>query len=248
MTHFLTRRRLAPLLLPVLIVGLARCSPTSTEGTPGGGGGGGGGGTPVRLNITGQPGNIAVGTTFSPPVRVVVADANFLAVTSSSAPVTLTAIGSTAGALQGITTRFAASGTAVMTDITLDSAGSYRLIATSPGLISDTSDQFLVLPVTSDTVTIEVGSDTAINQVMFRSRRNQTSNPAVDTIAVGGAVRWLWQGTLAHGVLINAPPVIYTSGNFTAPATTFLTINTAGTYSYVCSVHGSAMNGRIVVR
>jgi len=236
------------MLVFILLVGvLSRCTPTVTEGTPGGGGGGGGS-TAVRLNITGQPGSITVGVPFSPPVRVVVADANFLAVTTSSAPVTLTAIGSTTAPLVGLTTRNAASGTAVMSGLTMDTAGTYRVIASSPGLISDTSDQFAVVPVANDTVTVEVGSDTATDQVIFRSRRNHSVNPAVDTIAAGSAVRWLWQGSLMHGVVINAPPVIYSSGNLTAPNTTLLIINTTGTYSYLCSVHGALMTGRIVVR
>lgn len=248
MTQIAMGRRLAPLLVPVLLVALARCTPTVTAPPSGGGGGGGGGHAAARLNITGQPSAIAVGQIISPPVRVVVADSNFLAVTTSNAPVTLSVIGSSTPPVVGIATRNAANGTAVMSGITIDSVGVYQFVATSPGLISDTSDQFVVSGVTNDTVTVEVGSDTATDERVFRSQRNRSVNPAVDTIPVGGAVHWLWKGNLTHGILINVPPVIYTSGDFTAPKELFLTINTAGNYDFICSVHGSLMSGRIVVR
>ena len=245
MRRILIGRRLAAGLTAALAaVAMLRCTPETTEGNPGGGGGGGGP-TAARLNFTQQPGTVARGQSFSPPVRVVVADSDFVAVTGSSAPVTLSAIN---GTLLGTTTRNASNGTAVMSDIRIDTAGAYTLVATSPGLIPDTSDQFFVLPLTVDTITIEVGSDTASSQILFRSRRNHTVNPAVDTIAVGGTVRWLWQGNLTHGVLINTGTVIYDSGAFTAPHAEYLTFNTADTYQFICSQHGNLMNGRIVVR
>lgn len=243
-------RRLAPALYGlVLIGGLARCGePTITENS---GGGGGGGGTPaaVRLNITGQPSTTDVGTPISPPVRVVVADSNFLAVTSSSAPVTVRAIGSTNAPLVGTLTRNAVSGTAVMTGVEIDSVGSYRIIAESPGLISDTSDQFLVGLAIQNIDTVQIGStaaDTAL-QIVFRSQRNNTSNPAIDTIRVNGTIHWSWLGTRRHGVLINNGGLVYDSGEFQAPKELTLSIPTAGTYAYVCSVHGASMSGLIVV-
>ncbi len=241
------RRSGAALTAMLAAAALTRCSPTVTDDGSGGGGGGGGK-VAARVNITGQPSPITVGQTFSPAVRVVVADSDNFAITTSTAPVTISAFGSTTAPVAGTTTRNAVEGTAVMTGITIDTAGLYRLVATSPGLIPDTSDQFAVLPVNANTVTVEIGSDTAVNQVLFRSRRNHTVNPAIDTIAVGSTIKWIWLGNLSHGVLINAPPVIYSNGPSAAPDTAFLTINAAGTYNYLCSVHGNLMTGRIVVR
>lgn len=243
------RRRLAPMLYGLALIGaVTRCGePTVTE-NPGGGGGGGGGPMAVRLNITGQPTNVAVGQVISPPVRVVVADSDFLAITSSSAPVTVSAIGTSNAPLEGTLTRNAESGTALMSGLTIGSVGTYRIIATSPGLISDTSDQFLVVGAGADTVTVDVGSATAADQRIFRSRRNLTINPAVDTIVAGGTIRWVWQGNLMHGIFLNAPPIVYISGNFTAPNEADFSISTPGTYAYVCSVHGAPMSGVLVVR
>lgn len=242
-------RRLTPILYGLALIGaVARCSdPTVTE-NPGGGGGGGGGTVARRVHVTGQPTDVAAGQVISPPVRVVIADSNFVAVTSSSAPVTVSAIGTTAAPLQGTLTRNVESGTALMTDLSINSVGTYRIIATSPGLISDTSDQFQVVAAGSDTVTVDVGSATAADQRIFRSRHNLSINPAVDTIVAGGTIHWVWQGNLMHGVLLNAPPLVYISGNFTAPNEADFSISAPGTYAYVCSVHGALMSGVIVVR
>jgi plastocyanin len=83
--------------------------------------------------------------------------------------------------------------------------------------------------------------------VQFVSRHNGTSNPAVDTVAVGDLVTWQWSGTMPHDVRwIDAPgqpdsPVLTGSGTFTA------TFAAPGTYHYDCSLHGNAMTGTLVV-
>lgn len=85
----------------------------------------------------------------------------------------------------------------------------------------------------------------------FRSAHNGTQNPAVDTIAVGATVTWAWNAAGSHSIQSTGQPpetflnsVVMSSAN----STYSVTFNTAGTYSYDCAVHGSAMSGRIVVR
>ena len=91
------------------------------------------------------------------------------------------------------------------------------------------------------TATVDVGVG-----ILFRSARNLSSNPAVDTIAVGGTVTWAFAGGNHNVQSVGSPSftssVAPTAGNYP------FTFNAAGTYLYECVVHGSGMSGRIVVR
>jgi plastocyanin len=90
-----------------------------------------------------------------------------------------------------------------------------------------------------------------LGNLFFTSDRNNSTNPAVDTVALGGSVSWTWgnTGIAEHSVRSLGTP------SFTSSATklgngqnyTFTFIG-AGTYNYDCAVHGSQMTGRIVVR
>jgi plastocyanin len=98
-----------------------------------------------------------------------------------------------------------------------------------------------------------VGSVTVGNngQIVFISAHNGTTNPAIDTVAVGATVTWTWstnQG-ISHSVqsqgstTFASSPIV--SGNGQTYAVTF---TAPGTYQYDCAVHGTAMTGTIVVR
>jgi len=91
----------------------------------------------------------------------------------------------------------------------------------------------------------------AVGNIFFRSNRNNTSNPAVDTVAVNGTVTWTWVNTgpephsvqSTGGTSFTSSDIQSGSGveyQFQFPA--------AGTYTYNCAVHGSSMTGRVVVR
>jgi plastocyanin len=106
-----------------------------------------------------------------------------------------------------------------------------------------------VLPVPPPaSIAISVGND------FFRSNRNQTTGPAVDTLAVGGTATWTWVATaVAHNATSNPPPGFASSPTQGAGATYSVNFSTAGTYRYYCTIHASAastggMIGRIVVR
>lgn len=92
--------------------------------------------------------------------------------------------------------------------------------------------------------------DITVGNIFFRSVRNGTQNPAVDTIAAGSTITWAWNAAGSHSIRSTGTPAIFRNsvvmGN--AGDTYSVTFNTPGTYTYDCSVHGSAMTGRIVVQ
>ena len=89
-----------------------------------------------------------------------------------------------------------------------------------------------------------------VGNIFFKSNRNNT-DPAVDTVAVGGTVTWTWvqTGLESHSVRSLPPPGFTSSVTKVGNGQTYsFTFPTAGTYQYDCAVHGSQMTGRIVVR
>ena len=83
--------------------------------------------------------------------------------------------------------------------------------------------------------------------ISYTSNQNATSDPAVDTIGVGGTVSWSGLGTNnEHFVRSTGIPTFTTQ---TVSAATYqFTFNTVGTYTYDCTIHTSGMTGRVVVR
>ena len=91
------------------------------------------------------------------------------------------------------------------------------------------------------TAAVSVGDD------FFKSGRNLTTNPAVDTVAIGGTVTWTFIGAVSHSVQSIGSPS-FSSGPIQLTGTYALVFNTVGTYTYNCIVHGNAMTGTVVVR
>ncbi|HEU5184273.1 MAG TPA: hypothetical protein VFU01_06875 [Gemmatimonadaceae bacterium] len=89
--------------------------------------------------------------------------------------------------------------------------------------------------------TIRVGSG-----IQYVSAHNGTSNPAVDTVAVGDTVTWTWRGDLPHSVRA-AGGAFAGSPTFTGNGTHRVAFTTPGVYQYDCREHGNLMTGRIVV-
>jgi len=90
-----------------------------------------------------------------------------------------------------------------------------------------------------------------VGNIFFRSNRNGTNNPAVDTVAVNGTVTWTWVSTFT------TPHTVESTGATTFTSSALLTGNgktyafdftQAGTYTYTCAEHPNQMTGRIVVR
>lgn len=95
----------------------------------------------------------------------------------------------------------------------------------------------------------------SVGNTFFRSARNATQNPAVDTIAVGGTVTWTWvTGASNHNIISTGTLTFLNEGSsgttFSAPHSASRILNVAGTYEYHCSIHGTVsagMRGRIIV-
>jgi plastocyanin len=102
---------------------------------------------------------------------------------------------------------------------------------------------------TPTSISITVGND------FFSSNRNQSTSPAVDTVAVGGEATWTWvsTGTVTHNVTPTGSPILTGSGNQQQPFSHSFTFTAPGTYRYYCSLHAistatTGMVGRIVVQ
>ena len=91
----------------------------------------------------------------------------------------------------------------------------------------------------------------SVGNILFRSNRNTTTNPAVDTVAVNGTVTWSWVGTgsVTHSVLSQESPQFMSSGLLTGNGESHsFQFVAPGTYQYTCAAHPGQMTGRVVVR
>jgi plastocyanin len=91
----------------------------------------------------------------------------------------------------------------------------------------------------------------SVGNIYFKSAHNGSKNAAVDTIAAGGSVTWIWDAQGSHSIQsTGTPPGIFrNSVVMDAHNSTYtVTLNNPGTYPYQCAVHGAAMTGVIVVQ
>jgi plastocyanin len=74
--------------------------------------------------------------------------------------------------------------------------------------------------------------------------RDNAFSPASRTVAVGTTVTWTWRGSNAHDVYFENGETsgAKTSGSYSRQ------FSAAGTYDYICTVHGAAMSGQVVVQ
>lgn len=90
-------------------------------------------------------------------------------------------------------------------------------------------------------------SGATFGNTFFKSNKNGTDDPAVDTVTAGSA--FLWTGTGGtHTVRSQGSPSFDDSGNLSGAGAEYtFTFDTPGTYQYDCGIHGGSMTGRIVV-
>jgi plastocyanin len=161
----------------------------------------------------------------------------------------------------GVNVLWAATGAtlsapAVPTDASGVSAVNVTLGTTAgPITITATADGLTGSPLTFNAtaaaqVSVPPTADVALGDIFFVSLHNGSSNPAVDTVAVGGTVTWTWGPTAALPHSVESSPPNFTSSPIQTGAgkTYQFTFTTPGTYQYDCAVHGTQMTGRIVVR
>jgi plastocyanin len=97
----------------------------------------------------------------------------------------------------------------------------------------------------SGQIAVPLTAGVSVDDFFFRSVLNLTMNPAIDTIAVGGTITWTFGGQ-SHSVESTGDPA-FPSGPIQTGGTLQRTFNAAGTYEYICILHGG-MTGRVVVR
>ena len=133
-----------------------------------------------------------------------------------------------------------ASGNAQRTVTIGATSGSVTITATSTGLTGSP----VTFQATSYDAAVTVGPG-----IQFKSVRNATSNPALDTIPVGGTVLWTWApNSLSHSVHSTGVPS-FTSSGIQTSGTYSNTFTAIGNYAYDCIVHPAPqMTGLIVVK
>jgi plastocyanin len=144
-----------------------------------------------------------------------------------------------------------------MSDVT-DPAGISSVLVTlgataGPVTISAVADGLNGSPTTFNATAEAIPTQALVRvgNVFFTSARNGSSNPAVDTVAVGSDVAWVWGNTdqVSHSVRSLGSPGFSSSAVQTGSGKSHVvTFSAAGTYQYDCAVHGAQMTGRIVVR
>ena len=143
-----------------------------------------------------------------------------------------------------------ADGTASATWTLGAQAGAHTAQAAVDGAIgspvSFTATATIELPPAPTTANVTVQNND------FLSVRNGTTNPAVETVAVGGAVTWTWAPQAnPHNVTSTGSPSFTGQPTATDPPPFTVTFTSPGTYSYFCTIHGVptfGMRGSILVR
>ena len=95
------------------------------------------------------------------------------------------------------------------------------------------------------------GNSITVGTSYFLSDRNWTTDPAVDTVAVGTTVTWTWVTgpAVSHSVQSVGSPS-FTSSELTGGVgvTHSFKFTQPGTYLYNCRAHPGNMFGRVVVK
>jgi len=204
-------------------------------------------GSPVSISATATAGNPtqmvlnggnnqtgSVNTTLATPHTVLVMDAQG----NGKAGVTVTwVVGNGGGSVSSMSPVTGSNGVASVTRTLGPSAGTDTDTAKVNGLTGSPvvfTATAVIAPLTAN-VTVGPG-------IVY--------SPTTVTIAVGGTVQFTWaSGSISHSVSWTGGPTplpmdsaIKTSGTYIA------TFSTAGTYTYVCAVHGTAMQGQVIVQ
>jgi plastocyanin len=178
--------------------------------------------------------------TVTPTVAAIALNAGTQGLTGTAADSSATAL-PIAWASRNLTIATVNPAAGATTTVTAVGNGSVYIIVTA-GTRSDSAQI-----TTSNQLSLPTALSVSVGDDFFRSQRNSTQNPAVDTIAVNGTVTWVWGGLLNHSVESTGSPT-FLSSTTKASGNYALQFTAVGTYTYDCAVHGSSMTGTIVVR
>jgi len=165
-------------------------------------------------------------------------------------------------AVQGVPVDWAATGGTVSSPSVASNATGVSAVTVTAGgvigpiVITATAGTLAGSPLTFNASAVAVtpapaSANVTVGNNLFRSNRNSTTNPAVDTVAVDGTVTWSWVGTgvVTHSVDSEGSPGFTDSNLLTGAGRTYAFKFVApGRYQYTCSVHPGQMTGTIVVR
>src|SRR2546426_7512961 len=89
-----------------------------------------------------------------------------------------------------------------------------------------------------------------VGNILFRSVRNGSQNPAVDTIAAGDSITWAWKAAGSHSIPSSGTPDIFRDsvGMSEANDTYTVTVREPRTHTHQSAVHGAATTRRIGAR
>jgi plastocyanin len=211
-------------------------------------------GSPVTFTATAAPGEATTLADGGGNNQIV-------EVNSQLAPVQAKVSDQFGNGVPGISVGWAATGGTVSAATVASNAAGISAVnvtagsATGPIVITATAGALAGSPVTFNATAVAAApipttAAVTVGNIFFQSNRNDT-DPAVDTVAVGGTVTWTWvqTGLESHSVRSLPPPGFTSSVTKVGNGQTYaFTFSTAGTYQYDCAVHGSQMTGRIVVR
>jgi plastocyanin len=111
-------------------------------------------------------------------------------------------------------------------------------VAASAAVLTVLAVVWSVLVADAATRAVDVRDDEFVDSV---------TSASTTTIAVGDTVQWTWSGSNEHTVDNNGGTEVFSSGAPKATGTFSHTFNAAGTYNYICGIHGTAMPGTVIV-
>jgi plastocyanin len=194
-------------------------------------------GSPANLSIVAGSGQTAIqGGTFPTQLRVLVTDQ----FTNPVSGVSVSFTGSGGVLVSSPTANTGVNGEAVVSATGASSAGAGGVSAAVVGIAAPVNFTLTTAAAVRE-VTVGAG-------ILFKSLRNNTSNPARDTISAGQGVLWRWAGG-THSVESTGAPTFTSSAVSSAVGNIYtLTFAVAGTYQYDCAVHSNQMTGQVVVQ
>lgn len=180
-------------------------------------------GAAAKLHYIQQPGTAEAGSAITPAPTVAIEDAAGNRITTANSAVTVALAAPNGATLGGTLTVNAVGGLATFSNVTVSTAGTYALTATSAGLTDATSSSFLVTPIPPTQLTFgqqppaSVRSGEAISPAVTVQLRD-ANGTEVSQGGISVALGMSGGGTLANATAITNPSGLATFVGLTATA------------------------------